>query len=261
MLDKCLYLKVYGERNSGTNFVERLIRTNFAVVPLQSNSQVSGYVDTLTHGQRRAARAALLNLAYEIDCERVRQSDFGWKHGAPPEAEIRSAPHAQHTLFICTMKHPVAWLRSLCQRPYHPAEKVPKDFSRFLRHDWLLARRDNLVAGERVNVVDLWNLKNAAFAKLGESTSQCIVVAYEDILKDPQGFLAKAGRFLAARNSTFVWSLPSTKHDGATFEDYRQKYDQKNIAQMAPPGDLAFIAARADRSLMARFGYEMPVTG
>jgi hypothetical protein len=254
----CVYAKVYGERNTGTNFVAELLRRNFAVHCLQSNNRIHDYVGPLARDLPAELAGGLRDALLDLDCQRTMYADLGWKHGVPPRGLIASAPHARQTLFICIAKHPVAWLRSLAERPYNLIDELPKKFSRFIRQDWTVTRRDNLSGYERINVVDLWNAKNAAFQNLGSVAERCLVVAYEEILRNPAGFLDSVGSHLVARGNEFVWSLPATKGDSMSFEQYRQKYLEQNICGTISAEDLECIRDRIDETVMAAFGYGWP---
>jgi hypothetical protein len=254
----CVYAKVYGERNTGTNFVAELLRRNFAVHCLQSYNRIREYIGPMAKSLPEEPAGGLRNALLDLDCRRTMYSDFGWKHGIPPRDLVASAPHAKQTLFVCVAKHPVAWLRSLANRPYNLVDEVPKTFSRFIRQDWTPTWRDNMPGCERINVVDLWNRKNAAFRDLGSAAERCLVVAYEEILRDPGGFLSSAGSHLIARGKDYVWSIPSTKGDDMTFEQYRQKYRELNVHGSTSARDLEFIRDRIDESVMQAFGYLWP---
>jgi hypothetical protein len=253
--DHSIYAKIFGERNTGTNYVEELLKRNFAVYCLKSNGNVYKYIELAGKRLQPGLRGQFRSAVVDLDCARTIGSDFGWKHGVPPFDAISSAPHAKYTLFICVAKHPLSWLRSLAGRPYNPVERAPENFSEFIRHDWALTSRDNLPDHGRINVVDLWNVKNAAFATLAARTERCVLVAYEQILLAPSGFFDSVGRHLIARRRDIEWSLPSTKGDDMSFESYRAKYRMDGIAVDIPEDDLAFIKKRIDPELMKAFGY------
>jgi hypothetical protein len=262
MLDQlCVYAKVYGERNTGTNYVTELLRRNFAVHCLQSYNRIHDYVGPMARNLPEEPAGGLRNALLDLDCRRTMLSDFGWKHGVPPRDLVASAPHAKQTLFVCIAKHPVAWLRSLASRPYNLVDDVPKTFSGFIRQDWTPAWRDNMPGCTKINVVDLWNVKNASLLDLETVAERCLVVAYEEILRDPESFLSSAGSHLIARGRDYIWSLPSTKGDGITFEQYRQKYREQNICGSLSAPDMVFIQDRIDKSVMQAFGYRWPDSG
>ena len=251
----CIYAKIYGERNTGTNFVQELIQKNFAACCLQGSNHIYAYIrgagQAIPDGHNGEFRSSLL----DMDSQRTIQSDFGWKHGVPPAETIIAAPHARHTLFIAVTKHPLSWLHSLMERPYNPVEKPPRDFSQFIRHEWKLTGRDNIPGRDRINIVDLWNVKSAAYHGLGAVVGSSIVVAYEKILSDPSGFLTDVGSYLIAKRRKLVWSLASTKDDEMSFEQYRDKYTMEGPSLPLTASDVDYVKARIDPSLMEAFGY------
>lgn len=253
----CFYVKIFGERNTGTNFVERLIQANFPIYSLQSNNRVyntlRSFAAHIPQSERREFRAAALDL----DSSRGLYSDFGWKHAVPPFQHIAAAPHANNTLFVAVAKHPAAWLQSLMARPYNPAEKTPNVFSDFIRYDWQLSARDNLGPKDRINVVELWNVKNAAYRKLTDVNRRAIVISYEDILRDPESFLKRIEEHIPAEG-VFTWQLESTKGDELSFDDYRAKYEIGNVLAKIDPDDLQYVKERADADVMRGFGYAWP---
>jgi hypothetical protein len=104
-------------------------------------------------------------------------------------------------------------------------------------------------------VVDLWNTKNAAYLDLGSVAERCLVVAYEEILRDPAAFLSSVSSHLIARGNDFVWSLPSTKGDKMTFEQYREKYTERDICESTSARDVKYIRDLIDETVMQAFGY------
>lgn len=256
MLDGyALYVKLYGERNSGTNFVEELIQKNFAAQLLQSNNKIYQFLreaePKLSHEMRGQFRSDLLDL----DCARMRSSDFGWKHGCATQDAIRPSPHGDRTLFVCVIKHPVFWLKSLSRRPYNPIERPPKDFSKFIRYDWPLTSRDNVPGKERINIVELWNLKNRSYLGLKAVTDRVLVQRYEELLCKPLDFFRQIEIHLLKKVEDYKWEFSSTKGESENFEGYKAKYDLGNIADQCSKEDFDFIMERIDPAVMADLGY------
>ncbi len=87
-------IKVFGERNSGTIYLEKLLRKNFKV-------QVLDYYT------------------------------LGWKHRlAPSETEISSQDSS--IIYLILVKNPYSWLRSMYRKPYHQEELKRLDFNEFI---------------------------------------------------------------------------------------------------------------------------------
>jgi hypothetical protein len=74
-LPPCLYLRVYGERNSGTNYVEQLVLHNFSVTALQSKNRVNDHIAAMGAGMSAEQYGKFRIDIMDIDCERIRQSD------------------------------------------------------------------------------------------------------------------------------------------------------------------------------------------
>src|SRR5439155_17430480 len=86
----CVYAKVFGERNSGTNFVQKIIQANFGVHCLQNNNPIYDYVRAASRRLPKELKGIFRSTIVDMDCQRILASDFGWKHGIPPENEILS---------------------------------------------------------------------------------------------------------------------------------------------------------------------------
>jgi hypothetical protein len=132
---------------------------------------------------------------------------------------------------------------------------VPAHFRDFLRYEFPVSRRDNLGFTGRLNVIDLWNIKNAAYTQLPKIAEKSIIISYENLIKNPQGFLREVGNYLLPNKHLFFWTLPSTKKDDMSFDQYRAKYDLRNIANGISASDFQFILNRVDAGLMEYFGY------
>lgn len=88
-MSKIEFIKIYGERNSGTNYVNQLLKANLKQVTF------------LDHKHERRG--------YWSD----------WKHGLP---NIKNK-NVNKTLFICIIRDLEPWLISFFRRPYHLKRK------------------------------------------------------------------------------------------------------------------------------------------
>ena len=92
-------VKVYGERNSGTIYLEWLLRNNLEIT---------------------------------ID----ETPEFGWKHRLAPSKEELSDSAKQQVIFVCLVKNPYSWLLSMHKRPYHHESLKELSFSEFLKYSY-----------------------------------------------------------------------------------------------------------------------------
>ena len=158
------FIKIYGERNTGTNYVSALVALNLAA------TQVPGGIPP---GVRRIHRALpghqwVRDLYFACTHRR----NLGWKHCVPDPDERRlhtwkGEPGA--LVFVTLTKNPYAWLLSLHRRPYHPAHPRGLDFLTFLQTPWRTFGRDNMGRARLASPVELWNAKNRAYLALART--------------------------------------------------------------------------------------------
>lgn len=90
----CLFNKIYGERNTGATYLEKLVNKNFATDILRSDFGVDKRVLRLVLQQHKPKlRPTENNRLQDKYQERIFYSDFRLKHGAPPVDVIPAAPH------------------------------------------------------------------------------------------------------------------------------------------------------------------------
>ena len=107
------YVKLYGERHSGTKDIEdKLVKPRLRV--LDSWLQDVGAV--------RFNDNRMPGVYGPDDYFRITfRQNLGWKHGEPPtpqELEAGSGPSCNDTLFLVTTRHPLDWIASLYERTY-----------------------------------------------------------------------------------------------------------------------------------------------
>lgn len=174
---KMVEFHVFGERNSGTNFVDALVRRNIPRLAKSPNHKVG--------------KAHL---------------PYGWKHGFP---QMISAP--PDCLAIGVFRSPESWLQSLFKKPWHVPHRLKRaEFSDFIRLQWScvvnapnfgIDREDRRwgselqwerhpVTGERFeNVLQMRNLKNQGFISLTSRFRNAVLVRYEDVAAEPESFI------------------------------------------------------------------------
>lgn len=230
---------VFGERNSGTNYVGNLIMRN-----CRAGQTGAGLYDP-------ANKAA-----------------FGWKHGFPTMAR-----GPENVLAIAVYREPIAWLHSLNRMPWNtPKQMRGLPFSQFIRHDWqsviddhgfgiepdhpkwnteLMADRDPVTGQRFANAMQLRNAKNRGFASLDARFGNVLRVNYETVVAAPQAFLnGLCNVYGLARLRTFDPVI----HDRGT--PSRGVFQQKAVPYVCPT-DLEFIRSQLDLRQEAALGYDL----
>lgn len=228
---------VFGQRNSGTNYINSLISNNLC-----------------TEGDHQPL--------YDPRNER----DFGWKHGFP---NLTVAP--DDVLAVVIYRDPIAWLQSLHRLPWHAIPSMRKlSFSDFIRAEWvsviddtgfgvtpdspqwgteILAERDPKTRKRFANAIQMRNAKIASFINLHNSFKNCLHLRYEDVLADPKRLL----EYLS-----LVFGLARKSHFDPVAHDRGRKarglYKPRPIEPMSS-ADLEFIRSELDQGQEKRLGY------
>ena len=182
------YVKIYGERNTGTNYLDALIRKNLPSITLLKT---------------------------------MASNALGWKHMLPNPKRINEYKHQDITSIITITKNPYSWLLSMYRKPYHYQGDRATTFHQFLKRPWKTLPRDN--CPDQATPIHLWNSKNGYYLNLHKKLHhiQVICLTYEQLLLAPQ----TTTKLLAQTLNTAIASriqVPniSVKGEGYTFTDY-----------------------------------------
>ena len=254
----CLFTKVFGERNTGATYLEKLVSKNFATDLLRGDFGVDKRVLRLVLQQHkpklRPAENSRLQDKYH---ERILYSDFGLKHAAPPVDVIRAAPHSANTLFLLITKHPVFFLSSLHNRPENPL-RVENDleFDKFIMTEWPVSDRDNLGGKPLESPIELWNRKMRDYVRLMRTADNVLHIRYEDLLSEFDDQLDRIAEYIPKINAGYGAIRRSVKaSDNLRFEDYVRRYKYHKIKTDYKKRDLEYIYRKIDSEMMDALDY------
>ena len=248
-------LKIYGERNTGTNYLGRLIDLNLDVQ--QIPGVIPGWLSSVqrwVHG-KELARDSYFSLTYS--------RNLGWKHSQVlPADEIRKLRICANDLYFVTLtKNPYSWLLSMYRRPYHRYFSRKPDLGTFLTTPWEKVKREN-VAGEIPGPVELWNIKNASYIQL-QRKLPVLNLAFEELLENPEEVLCQIGKqfHLEWKVDGFVNYDQSAKRfhledESKGTQFYRDYYLNEKWKSDLSPSLISIINERLDDDVMNYFGYE-----
>lgn len=239
-----MVIKIFGERNTGTNLIASLVETNLAV--RVDRGVVPYRLWTLLSRSERA-----LDLWFRV----TEPVNLGWKHRSVA-ALVASGKGFDNHFFLCVVKHPYAWVLSMFNRPHHQRVEATT-LAAFLQETWITVGRER-AAPSYPGVVALWNDKYRHYLDLVQRT-RGMVVRYEDLLSDPERVVAEVGRAAgASRRGPFSPVTASTKGDARTFDAYRRYYLEERWREGLNEEILRCIDERLDATLAARLGYRLP---
>jgi len=246
-------LKIYGERNTGTNYLHQLVESNLdvellpGVVPL-SVLRLRRFLPN-TEFFNEMVRDLYFIVSY--------RKNLGWKHSlVKPVEQLSKYKITQKNLsFVTITKNPYSWLLSLYKRPYHQHWSVKPDFDSFLLLPWSTVKRENSPRKIK-NPIEMWNLKNRAYLQL-KRKFPTIDLKYECLLLKPeQEVIRIKEKFsLVQKAWPFQNIEKSTKGDQKDFLYYQRYYIEERWRADLSPKSIYTINEYLDFSLMEHYGY------
>lgn len=264
-----MYCKIFGERNTGTNFLTRFIRLNTDLEYIDSQSirksvqKRDAIIRNCIQENLIPVAAPIINqylaplvLDRLIDEQREDEFEttFGWKHARVLKDRIMKSPRYSDTLFVCLIRNPWRFISALHKRPYNLFPKVKCTLEQFITMPCLANQRDALDDLLVINPVDFWNQKVNSYFSFADASNQVLIIYYEQLVADPELFTDQLRTFCSVSDKLVIPSN-STKGDPQTFDDYRreaQNYDARKIL-----GDRAYtmIQERLDNKVLAKTLY------
>lgn len=254
-------VKIFGERNTGTTALKRLIERNSSttVCPSVAKELDPHYglkMELLRRAPRRYRRR--LTETYIDRLFRRVTPRLAWKHTATAFDEIQSFDGCP---VIVMTRHPASWLLGLHRHPYHALASVDRDFSAFLRAHWILVKRDNLDR-QAMRPGDLWNAKTRAhlalIEKLSKTNMQVRMVKFEDFVVDQKAMFHTLAGILDNPADQPEVIERSTKDGAKDFRYYQDYYREERWKSDITPEGAELIDQSIDWVLAGEVGYRRP---
>lgn len=242
-------IKIFGERNCGTNYLALLIKANIKCHIIEGSVPVKrGLMNS----------PVLFDALFDVFYCRY----LGWKHAFPDHKRISARKDFSAILFLTITKNPYSWLLSLFRRPYHIKGDNPETFTDFLRQEWNVLRRENSPVQAFETPVEIWNRKNRAYMDMRSAFPKNVYnMTYEELLKDPRGVLD----ILVDRygfdhvEGYFSNIMLSTKDEDKGYRYYREYYLEEKWRDELSDEAIEFINTHLDKEVAEYFGYQQLV--
>jgi hypothetical protein len=243
-------VKIYGERNTGTNYIDKLIRINLDAHMLTGVAPRHIQLLQRVLPGRQFIRDRYFELTYG--------RNLGWKHTkVKSESELRQYKILEEEVYFVTVtKNPYSWLLSMHRRPYHRYYGKKPDFVSFLQSPWTTVGRDNCQSVIR-DPVELWNIKNSSYFNL--NSLGAATITSESVLANPKAFIDTIRDSFSIPESTnyFTNLNESTKDKNKNFDYYNDYYLNERWKDELSDESISIINSRLDRSVLDYFGYEL----
>ncbi|BBL75934.1 hypothetical protein [Methylomagnum ishizawai] len=247
---KIKFLKIYGERNTGTNLISEIFKNQGVIQELPSSFIMRGFKNDSEPYLKRFAdlKSKYLPKAGAVDenikkliRERIyddavhydRYECLGWKHCRPNKSILlHDKNRFKKTLFIVITKHPYFWVKSFYKNCYHnlTGVKIKKiGFEDFLEMPWVSCARDWVDKTIFDSVLELYRDKINGYVELSDYAEHFIHIQYESLINSPDKYLDRVRSIISEDFPLLQMINESAKKDGNTMNDYRKKYDIKKV--------------------------------
>lgn len=221
-MNKISSLKIFGERNSGTNYIQKLINSNYDITIMQNCSGPDQ--------REQRFRSTLNNLQAALYTERIFDQrhfseitvNLGWKHSCI-NLENFSKFYPDVGL-VCVVRHPASWVKSMYRNPFHFHRKV-HSLEEFISTPWITSTREYTSKIALDSPLDLWNEKVKSYLDAQrERPESVLILRYEDIVSDFYSLFSKLedsfGLLPYSRKNIINNARPFTK-DTKEFDKYK----------------------------------------
>lgn len=288
-----MIIKIYGERNTGTNYLEQLLEKHISLLPKEQKEKVSLAISPkLFFSKEKLTQAEIEN--------------FGWKHRCIDKEFLHACGFERKTGLVLTLtKNPYSWLLSLHKRPYAPIHlrqqviawdengyplphsdrniKIIRkfrsfgwlgklflsaypqwseyewiDFKDFIRARWFTQFNENLATPVK-NPIQLWNIKNKAYIELAKHYD-VLSFSYEALIESPEKVIRAIFDRLDLPLKEFSNVAAAAKKEDVASKDhefYREYYLNERWRDRLSEKEIKWISSQLDPSIMESFGYQI----
>lgn len=248
-----MILKVYGERNTGTNYLLKLLRKNVKASLLRSEVPA----DWRRWQEWVPGNEFIRDLYFKMSFKQ----NLGWKHTAVPEPDVLQTYQLYQNpdlKFLTLTKNPYAWILSLHKRPYHRYYDGPgQTLLDFVQTPWKTVHRDGVSERVLASPVELWNLKVASYDNL--PVDRTLNLTSVQLIANPEAVIHQiVDQFgIPLKSRKFIDHIESTKDDSKDSNWYRDYYVNEKWKHKLSPEVIEAINLYLDKELVVRRGLEV----
>lgn len=254
-------IKVFGERNTGTRAVIRMIdaaaglrgagHPGVSAKDLEPYRQMAEQLEEIMPGAwKKVYREAVRDVQDDA------MGPVGaWKHAAP----IYGSGFLEFDIRVLFMvRNPYSWALSLFKRPYHYLGQRRDEFEEFLVFPWLTMGRDRVdkILG---SPMDLWTLKLEAYQffeeRAREAGTPCATLKFEDFVNDPVSSLGGALGQLVEEPVVVEELTVPTKKNGLKAAERRAYYANEEWRSGLTASAVSIMNNWIDWRIAEKYGY------
>lgn len=248
-------LKIFGERNTGTTVLKKIIQANSSTT---CYGGTAGQFDKYVSYKVKILKLLSPTIAeiYLDYCFRNKGLNESWKH----TATLFDSPNfVQNVSYLFLVRDPRSWILSMYKTRYNLGLRKTDDikFNEFINKKFIPNKRDNLGL-EPLRLLDLYNKKIASYV-IFENQLKADKIDYNYlnfeklVLSQREAFLQIKHLLIYPKNN-FSEYAPSTKTKNKDAKFYQSYYAEKKwIEELAD--NMISIEDQVDWATFNKFGY------
>lgn len=244
-------VKIFGERNTGTNYLSKLIEHNFEEACF-SGSVPKTFFFLLN---KFLCQEYIKDLYFSCTFEQ----NLGWKHREIDKKFLNKLLYKfPHVKYILLVKNPYSWLKSLHNKPYHNFHKKQMSFDDFIVSPWKTVKRETYISEYR-NPIEMWNMKVSSYFNLKNSGKDVIIIRYEDLVLNPIETLKNIGERMNLTQKRGIISniFESTKDQDKNYTFYRDYYGKEVWRNDFSKEEFKIIQGFIDHEILELIDYKL----
>ena len=227
-MGKRMDIKIFGERNTGTRAIARIIKNNSkSFVYTKKETDMFGVFLYLMHFFR-LIRIKRKYKQYIKDHVYLKQNlTWQWKHCA---TNFESLDEVENVHFVFMVRDPLSWLLSFYKNPYERLIELPEQFGEFIHCEWKTSGRERLKR-QTISSIKLYEKKLLYYKKfikfLECNNVSYSIIRFEDLIHDQETEFRKIEKFLDSPEKEFEELKKSTKGRDKNIDYYKNYYDNR----------------------------------
>lgn len=219
-------IKVFGERNTGTRAITRIIRHNSkSFVYQKKEADILGALGHLACIEKLIPIKGRYNQYIKDYAYLKKDLTWQWKHCA---TNFESLDKMENVHIVFMVRDPLSWLLSLYKNPYERFIEIPEEFGEFIHCEWKTSGRERLKR-KTISPVKLYEKKLLYYRKfmklLDENNITYSIIRLEDLIRDQKAEFQKIEKFLDSPQKKFEELKESTKSRNTSIDYYRNYYN------------------------------------
>ncbi len=231
------FVKIWGERHSGTTELRALIEENFDCHVILNPV---GNPASVRHALAQP-KGMMIPTPFDLVEQIAATGGLGWHAGSPPVDIVLNSVHLPDTLFLCMSRDPFAWMHAMWRDMPNPLRLTPakQSLMQFISSPFPISARDRVQTRFEATPVEVYQAKLRSYLDFKDiCPSPTHIVPFEMLQRADRGLLDILAQYLEPKHSEISfppsaipflegdpdWTQPGATHDLLGYTEAETKF-------------------------------------